>query len=198
MVIGITGSLGSGKTTVANMCRRLGAKVIDADRIAHNLMRPRSRVYRRIVDCFGKEILSGSRRRINRKRLAEIVFSNSRALKKLNAIMHPEILKIIRNRINKSSEGENLIIDAPLLIETGLERWVDSVVVVRADPEVKIRRLKKCGLTTDEIKKRLDVQLPEDNKLRQADFVIDNSGRRSQTEKQIKEIWNKIMKGRRK
>ncbi|MFH1338230.1 MAG: dephospho-CoA kinase [Candidatus Omnitrophota bacterium] len=197
MVIGITGNFGSGKTTVAGMFRRLGAEVIDADRIAHQLMQPPGKVYRRLVACFGKDILSGRKPRINRKKLARIVFNDKGALDKLNAIIHPGILKIIDSRIKGSAKSETLAVDAPLLIETGLQHKVDAVVVVKAKSDVRIRRLKKSGLTADEIKNRQNFQLPQVQKLGFADFIVDNSGRRSRTGKQVRDIWNKITGGMR-
>ncbi len=193
MVIGITGNLGAGKTTVADMFRRLGARIIDADRIAHTIMKPRSSAYKEIIAVFGRGILAGSY--INRSRLAEMVFSDKKKLKKLNKITHPRILRIIKSRIKKLSDNETLVIDAPLLIESGLKSRVDRLIVVECDPEIQMRRLKERGLTANQIRARLSFQLPQSEKARFADFVIDNRGRRSRTEKQVREIWNSIKRG---
>ena len=190
MVIGITGNFGVGKTTVANMFRRLGTKLIDADKIAHRIIRPHTPAYKRIIACFGKKVLVGIY--ISRKRLAQEAFSDKKKLKRLNKIMHPEILKLIKNRIRKSADNEILVIDAALLIESGLLPWVDRLVVVKSKPKIQIQRLKKSGLTTGQIRRRLSVQLPQDEKVRLADFVIDNSGRRIQTEKQVRDILRKV------
>lgn len=193
MVIGITGNFGAGKTTVARMFRRWGAETLDADRIARQIIKPRTSAYRQILACFGNKILSGDN--INRRRLAKIVFSDRKQLNRLNRITHPRILNIIKGRINKLSKNKILVIEAALLVESGLLPWVDRLVVVKARPECQMNRLKKNGRTVDEIKSRLNLQLLQDKKIGFADFVIDNSGSRRQTEKQAREIWNKIKTG---
>ncbi len=190
MVIGITGNLGVGKTTVANMFRRLGAEVIDADRIAHMIMKPRTSAYKEIIAVFGRRILVGSY--INRSKLAGIAFSDKKKLKKLNKITHPRILKIIKSSIKKLSDNKILAIDAPLLIESGLLSWVDRLIVVKCSLKIQMQRLKKSGLTANQIRARLSFQLPQGEKIRFADFVINNSGSRSQTEKQVRRILNRI------
>jgi dephospho-CoA kinase len=213
MVIGITGNFGVGKTTVTNMFRRLGARVIDADRIAHTIIRPKAAAYKQIIAYFGKKILLGSY--ISRKRLAREVFSGGEKLKRLNKIMHPKILRIIKERIKKISDREILVIDAALLIESGLSRtlaydqvvrkyrraqdllpWVDKLIVVKSEPKIQMQRLKRSGLTVRETERRLNTQLAQDKKIGLADFVIDNSGSRSQTQKQVRKIWNKIGGGK--
>jgi dephospho-CoA kinase len=193
MVIGITGNFGAGKTAVADVFRRLGARIIDADRIAHTIMKPRTPAYKEIVTVFGRRVLVGSY--ISRRRLAEMVFSDKKKLKKLNKITHPRILRMIKSRIKKLSDNEILVIDAPLLIESGLLPWVDRLIVVKCNLKIQMQRLKKSGLTANQIRTRLSFQLPQGEKIRFADFVIDNSSRRSRTEKQVREIWNRIKKG---
>lgn len=208
MIIGITGNLGVGKTTVTKMFRRLGAQVIDADRIAHTIIKPCTSAYKQIIAYFGKKILLGPY--ISRKRLAREVFSGREKLRRLNKITHPKILRIIKSRIKKLSDREILVIDAALLIESGLPRpfylgrdtarqkgrgllpWVDKLIVVKSEPKIQMQRLKRSGLTVREIERRLSAQLAQNKKIGLADFVIDNSGRRSQTEKQVRDIWNKI------
>lgn len=209
MVIGITGNFGVGKTTVSKMFHRLGARIIDADEIGHTIIQPGSVVYKQIIIAFGKGVLWGSY--ISRKRLAREVFFNKLKLKRLNKIMHPRILKIIRGIITEVSGRRVLIIDAALLIELGLSSrqllkqrglnpnwrggmlsWIDKLIVVKCEPKIQIRRLKKGGLTNDEVNRRLNVQLSQNDKIKLADFVIDNSGRKSQTQKQVRSIWNKI------
>ena len=210
MVIGITGNFGVGKTTVAGMFRRLGARIIDADPIAHKIIRPYTPAYRKIIACFGRGVLAGIY--ISRRRLARIAFLDKERLTKLNKIMHPEIIRIIKNRIRKFSINQIIVVDGALLIESGLPPrqllkqrsskkiwrrrilpWIDKLIVVKSEPNIQIQRLKKSGLTDDVIEKRLNVQLSQDKRIGFADFVIDNSGRRSQTQKQVKEIWDKII-----
>ena len=139
MVIGITGNFGCGKTTVAHMFRRLGAKLIDADKIAHAIIKPHSPTYRQIVACFGKRVLTGNY--ISRRRLAEIAFSDRKQLSKLNRITHPEIKKIIKRKIKNSPNNDILVVDAALLIESGILPWVDKLVVVKSKPKIQLSRL---------------------------------------------------------
>ncbi|MFH1578410.1 MAG: dephospho-CoA kinase [Candidatus Omnitrophota bacterium] len=192
MIVGVTGNFGAGKTTVACMFRELGAKLIDADKIAHQLIRSQSKIYKQILACFGRGILAPGNRFISRKKLAGIVFGSPRALKRLNAIMHPAIIRIIENRINKSHAGKILIIDAALLIETGFLSRVDKLVVVKSLSRIQMQRLITSGLTADQIKQRLLAQLPQSRKIVFADFVVNNSGTRAKTRKQVRDIWNKL------
>jgi dephospho-CoA kinase len=191
MVIGVTGNLGVGKTTVARMFRKLGAKVIDADRIAHMIIKPCTPAYRQVIASFGRGVLAGIH--ISREKLAGIVFSEEKKIKKLNKITHPKILKIIKNKIKELPDKRILVIDAPLLIESGLSSWVDRLVVVKSQPGIQKQRLKKCGFTTNEINRRLNVQLSQKTKIGLADFVIDNSGTRNETQKQVRDIWRRII-----
>lgn len=193
MVIGITGNFGAGKTTVARMFKHLGAAVIDADKIAHQLIQPQSKIYKQIVIGFGRDILAG--KRISRKRLARLVFSDTQALRKLNAILHPAIIKIIKKKIRQASRNEILVVDAALLIEAGLLSWVDRLIVVNIEPKVQKERLIKKGFSQEEIERRLSMQIPQKEKTRLADFVIDNNGTMSQTRKQVKGIFKRIQEG---
>ncbi|MCM8780746.1 MAG: dephospho-CoA kinase [Candidatus Omnitrophica bacterium] len=188
IVIGITGSFGSGKTTVAKMFKRLGAKIVDADRIAHQLIRPQTRIYRKIIDVFGDGIIA-KQRNIDRKKLAKIVFNDRNLLQRLNKIVHPEIIKSIKKEIKRIPKGV-IVLDAPLLIEAGLKSIVDKIIVVNINSKIQMQRLlKKTASERDDIIKRIRAQVPLSVKIRQADFVIDNSGKINQTEKQIKKIW---------
>ena len=190
MVIGITGNFGCGKTTVAHMFYRLGTKLIDADKIAHAIIKPNTPIYRQIIACFGKRVLAGDY--ISRGRLAEIAFSDKKKLSKLNRITHPKIKKIIKSKIKNSSKDDILVIDAALLIESGILPWVDKLVVVKSKPKIQLLRLKKGGLAYNDIKRRLGFQSAQDEKIRLADFIIDNSARMTATERQVRDVWRKI------
>lgn len=188
MIIGITGSFGSGKTTVAGMFAALGGRVIDADCIAHRLVRPGSLITSRIIEIFGPRI-TGKGGKIERKKLARIVFANKKLLRKLNRIIHPAVIAVIRKEIAKPKK-KNFIIDAPLLIEAGLEKQVDVLIVVRSNRSKQIQRLLKKGLyTKTEILKRFKSQMALSKKLRLADFVIDNNGSLANTRLQVKRIY---------
>lgn len=143
IIIGLTGSFGSGKSTVAKIFKSKGAKVIDADRIAHDCMRKGSPVYSKVVSFFGEGILNKIKE-INRPRLGDIVFKNNAHLKKLNNIVHPQVIRKIRNELRRIKKGV-IILDAPLLLEAGLVPAVDKIVVVKLDRDVQIKRLLKKG-----------------------------------------------------
>ena len=188
MIIGITGSFGSGKTTVAKMFARLGAYIIDADKVYHSLIRQREGCYKKIVKCFGKDVLDASCR-IDRKKLGKIVFKDRTKLKLLNSITHPEIVKEIK-RIARSKKSEFIIVDAPLLIESGFYKEVDRIILVANKKEDQVKRIREsAGLPAKETLKRIRMQMPFKKKLAFADFIIDNSGSRLSTLTQVKEIW---------
>lgn len=187
IVVGLTGSFGSGKTTVAKIFKLLGAQVINADSIAHRIIKPQTKVYKKIIHAFGKDIVNKDRT-INRDKLAKVVFNNKNLLERLNKIMHPQIIKIIKDKI-KSSKSKFIVIDAPLLIETGLHRAVDKLIVVKTDPEMQLKRIKdKFSFSPGEILKRIRYQIPLKEKIRLADFVIDNSETLDNTKKQVARI----------
>jgi len=188
MIIGITGSFGSGKTTVAKMFARLGAYAIDADEVYHSLIRRKEGCYKKIVKCFGKDVLDASGR-IDRKKLGKIVFKDRAKLKLLNSITHPEIVKEIK-RIARSKKSEFIIVDAPLLIESGFYKEVDRIILVanRKEDQVK-RKRESAGLPAKETLKRIRMQMSFKKKLAFADFIIDNSGSRLSTLTQVREIW---------
>ena len=190
MIIGITGSLGSGKTTVAKMFGRLGAYAIDADKIYHSLIKPRGECYKTIVRHFGRDIL-GKSGRIDRKKLSRVVFKDKSRLKFLNDITHPEIIKEIK-RIIKSKKEKVVIIDAPLLIESGFYKEVDKIILVANEKKEQIKRAREArGISAREALKRIRMQMPFNKKLAFADFIIDNSGSKTKTLTQVKEIWKK-------
>lgn len=187
LIIGLTGSFGSGKTTVAKMFKSFGAQVIDADEIAHRIIQPGSQIYKKIISVFGENILKKNKA-IDRDKLARIVFGNKNLLKKINRIMHPEIIRMIKQRI-KISQSKIIILDAPLLIEAGLKNLVDKLIVVKLDKRQQIERLlHKSPLKKPEILKRIKAQIPLQYKVRLADFVIDNSGRIKDTKRQAEQI----------
>jgi len=191
MIIGITGSFGSGKTTVARMFKSFGVEVIDVDKIAHRIIKPRSKIYKKIISAFGKDILKNNKT-IARHKLAQIVFNNKNLLKKINRIMHPEIIRMIKNRI-KTSRSKLIILDTPLLIEAGLKDRVHKLIVVKVDRRHQIQRLlNKTSLTRAEILGRIKAQIPLRDKVRLADFVIDNSGTIDDTKRQVKKIAGKL------
>jgi dephospho-CoA kinase len=184
LIVGLTGGFGTGKSTVAGMLRSSGARVIDADRLSHGLIKLRGQVYKDIIRLFGKGIC-GEKGIISRRKLGEIVFKDKSSLIKFNKIMHPAIISLMKLKIKEARERV-VVLDAPLLIETGLDRFVDKVVVVKASLDNQIRRAqKKSALTKAGIILRIKSQIPLKVKLRLADFVIDNNGTVENTRKQV-------------
>ncbi|MDD5428154.1 MAG: dephospho-CoA kinase [Candidatus Omnitrophica bacterium] len=189
MVIGITGSFGTGKTFVASIFRSLGAKVLDADKIAHEVIRKGTPEYRRIVKLFGKEILTG-KAEIDRKKLGKVVFSNAGLLRKLSAIVHPQVIKKIKRSVENARKDEVVVIDAPLLIEANLNRLVDKLVVVKCSKRRQIKRCQeKSRMQKKEISRVIKSQMPLKRKTAMADIVIDNSRTKAHTRKQVRKVW---------
>lgn len=191
-IIGITGAIGSGKSTVAAMLARRGAAVIDADAIGHEVLREDGQI-RRLTDAFGKEIL-GDGGEIDRAHLAARVFGNPDAVARLNAIMHPRIDEIVRQRIAsfKTQGKEVVVIDVPLLVETGGTSLADEVWVTEAPPETILRRLReRSGLSEAAVKARRDAQADSAAKRRRADLVIDTAVSLADLEAAVAALWER-------
>ena len=191
MRLGLTGSFGSGKSTVARFIRQEGIPVIDADEIAHRVTRKGSEGLRKIIKEFGEEYLT-AQGELDRKRLASVVFSSPQALKKLEAIVHPLVRQEELALLEKYKNEPLVVLCVPLLFEKGMDTYVDKVAVVIVDEEERYRRLnQRYGYTVEQIKERLNAQMPQEEKIRRADFVIDNSGSLAETQKQVKELIKK-------
>ena len=189
MIIGITGSFGTGKTFVASIFRELGAQVIDADRIAHKVIRKGRAEYKEIVKLFGRDILD-KRGRIDRGKLGDIVFSDAALLKKLGKIVHPPVITYIERAIRRAGPKDTVVIDAPLLIEAHLDKLVDKLVVVKCSKRRQVERCqKKFCMRRPEILRRIKSQMPLKRKMEMADLVIENSRTRSRTRKQVRKAW---------
>jgi len=198
IIVGLTGSVGTGKSTVTNFFRDLGAYIIDWDELARQVTRPHSKAWKEVVDYFGKGILNDDLT-INRRKLAEIVFSDKARLAKLNEIVHPKVFKEderITNRI-KSRDPDALVVkDIPLLLELTRPISVDKIIVVSASGRTQLRRLKQKGMSRDDALNRIRSQLPLQEKIKSADFVINNDCPLEETKRQVKEIYS-LLKGRR-
>jgi len=192
--VGVTGSFGSGKTTVTKMLASHGAKVLNADTITHQLLKRRGPCFTLIVRKFGKKILTKGR--INRRTLGRIVFEDTKKLKSLERIIHPYVVGEIKSQLRQLAQNQHchvVAVDVPLLFETGLDRLLDKVIVVKTKRTLQIQRLRKrTGLSRRDIMKRIEVQIPIRHKMRLADFVIDNSGSLSQTQSQVQRLWRNI------
>lgn len=190
MLLGLTGGIASGKSTVSAILKELGAVIIDADKIAHQSMKYGTRAWEMIVETFGQYIQNddGS---INRRRLAGLVFNDQQKRKELESITHPIIISEIKNIVNSFADNEVIVIDAPLLFEVGLDELVDCVWVIYTSRDIQLERLKKRdSLTTDEAESRIEAQLPLKEKCQMADFVIDNNGSIRELKQKIIKLWS--------
>jgi dephospho-CoA kinase len=197
IIVGLTGSVGTGKSTVANFFKELGAYIIDWDELARKVTRPHLKAWKEIVEYFGKSILNDDST-LNRQKLADIVFSHKEKVTKLNQIVHPEVFREderITNEI-KSLDPDALIIkDIPLLFELTRPIFVDKIVVVSASEQTQLRRLKEKGMSREDAQNRIKSQLPLEGKIKSADFVINNDGRLEETKRQVEEIYSLLRKG---
>ncbi|MBI4343385.1 MAG: dephospho-CoA kinase [Candidatus Omnitrophica bacterium] len=195
VVIGLTGGLGTGKTTVAKMFEELGATVLDADAMAHQVIEPRRLAWRRIVEGFGREILNEDET-VNRRRLGLLVFANEEKRKQLEGIVHPQVLRELKRqvaRLRRSRGVPAVVLDVPLLVEAGAQGLADAVVVVTAPQATQRERLrKKFGWTQDQLSRRIAAQLPLPAKVAVADFVIDNGDGVEATRTQVKQLWRRL------
>lgn len=188
-IIGLTGTFSSGKTTLAAILSGKGAKVIDADDIAHWLIDNDKSIKSALVKKFGESILE--RESINRVKLREIIFSKDKNIKWLNKITHPLIITEIENAI-KSAVNAVIVVDAPLLIETGFDKNMDMVVVIHSDSAKQIERAAKRGFTEKEAVRIINSQLTASEKIKKADFVIENNGTKGKIKKGAEELWIRI------
>ena len=196
-IIGLTGNIGSGKSTVAKTFEELGAKVIDADEIARAVVEPGKPALKELISEFGKEILNDDGT-LNRKYVADAVFNNEAKREKLNSIIHPRILGEINGYIDKyRDDGEEVvIIEAALLVEKrGLIKFIDQLIVVSVDRETQIERVRtRDNLDRDEIVSRIESQMNNEDKTRHADFIIDNTESIESTRNQVEKIWESLIK----
>lgn len=195
LVAGLTGGIASGKSTVARFFGKLGARVIDADELARKVVEPGTSGWHKVIETFGEAYIT-PHGELDRKRLAQLVFQDPQAKKRLEAVIHPRVLAL-REKITREILREDpqalIIFDVPLLIEAGLHRKVDRVIVVWIPRENQIQRLiERDKLTRQEAEKRLKSQMPLDEKLPFAHYVVDNSGSLEATEKQVKKICREL------
>jgi dephospho-CoA kinase len=197
IIVGVTGSVGTGKSTVTRFFRDLGACTIDWDELARKVTRPHSKAWKEIVEYFGKGILNDDLT-IKRQELADLVFSDKEKLAKLNQIVHPEVFQQDERMTNeiKSLDPDALIIkDIPLLFELTRPIYVDKIVVVSASEQTQLRRLEEKGMNRKDARSRIKSQLPLEKKIKSADFVINNDGPLEETKKQVEKIYSLLRKG---
>ncbi|MBA7667564.1 Dephospho-CoA kinase [subsurface metagenome] len=190
-VIGLTGGIGSGKSTVSGFLAELGAVIIDADKVGHEALKPDTEVWREVVAAFGRQILTldGD---INREKLGEIVFRNPESLSKLNQIMHPRMYDMVKAQLEgyrKQGVGV-VVLEAPLLIEANWTSLVDEVWVTVASESTVLRRLKeKFGLSEPESLARIHSQLTSEERVKHADVIINTDCALGELKAKVEELW---------
>jgi len=191
-LIGLTGGVGSGKSTVSGILQELGAFVIDADEGARAVVEPGTPGYRAVLEAFGPEVTTDGR--LDRARLAELVFNDRQALERLNSIVHPLVREWMAVRLAEAAERgvEVVVQDIPLLFENKLDGLFSSTVLVYLPAELQVERLVGRGMAEPDARARIANQLPIEEKRARATYVIDNSGTREATRAQTEKVWSEI------
>lgn len=194
--IGLTGGIGSGKSTVAKMFEEMGAVIIDADQISRDLMRPGSPVLAQVAETFGNQILTNDGHLI-RPELAKIVFSDSQAREKLNSIVHPAVRRHSAQLAEEAQAAPDfsgvIIEDIPLLAETGQAHRFDAVVVVEVEPDIRLQRLvQQRGMAEDDARARMATQASDERRREIATWVVDNSRSLDETRAQVEQIYSRL------
>ncbi len=195
MRIGLTGGIASGKSTVCDILRGKGCQVIDADKVAHELIRRGQSCYDPVIEKFGAAILDSSGE-IDRKKLGAIVFEDKIQLEKLSSILHPEVIRAILmnlSEIEKLNSNARSIVEASMMIESGFHKSFRRLILVICTPEQQIERvMTRNGLSREQANKRIALQLPLGEKTRFADYVVENSGTLKQTEEQVNQLFQNL------
>ena len=189
--IGLTGGIGSGKSTVSQFLAELGATIIDADKIGHEVLKPDTEAWREVVAAFGKQIVT-TNGTINRDKLGTIVFDNSEARARLNQIMHPRIYNVVKTRLEdcRRKGVAVVVLEAPLLLEAGWTSLVDEVWVTTAAEDTVLKRLReRTGLSESKSRARIRSQLPTEKRIKQADVVIDTDCNLDELKAKVKGLW---------
>lgn len=192
LLVGLTGGIGSGKSTVARMLQDRGAVVLDADGFARAAVVPGSPGLRSVVARFGLDILTAEGE-LDRPKLASIVFADPQALADLEAIVHPEVRRMIADGIQGNLDADRVVVLVnPLLIEMGTHRDCDVVVVVSVSPDTQIARSVARGMVEEDVRARIAAQLPLEERARTADVLIDNEGSFAELEREVDVLWRQL------
>jgi len=194
LLVGLTGGIGSGKTTFAALLAERGAQVIDADVLGHDALKPGRPSWNSIVDQFGDEILVPGSMTIDRKRLGEIVFADDQKRAALNAIVHPEIFRRMADAIDLLRNTDSIVvIDAALVFETGLADSCDVIIVVVSDKDVRAGRLSRSrGMTIDQITARMASQADPAQLVEKAEIVVNNDGYLEDLAREAERVWGEL------
>ncbi|HEX2266572.1 MAG TPA: dephospho-CoA kinase [Actinomycetota bacterium] len=193
LLVGLTGGMGAGKSTVARMLESRGAVVIDADVLARQALLPGTPGYTKVTELFGPDII-GPDGDIDRAALAKRVFSNDEARVALESITHPEVFRLLSESLEDYQDTDRIVVfDAPLIVEAGFQDACDAIVVVISPEEAQLARvMEERGMTEDAARARLRAQAPTAEKERVADFVIRNDGTIEELENAVDALWNEL------
>ena len=192
LLVGLTGGIGSGKSTVAGMLQERGAVILDADVFAREAVRAGTDGFAAVVRRFGDDIVATDGE-LDRRKLAAIVFADHNALSDLEAIVHPEVRRLIADGIQEHLDEERVVVLVnPLLIEMGTHRDCDVVVVVSASPDTQVARSVARGMAEDDVRARIDAQLPIDERAALADVLLDNEGALEELEAEVDVLWRDL------
>ncbi|MBI5846317.1 MAG: dephospho-CoA kinase [Deltaproteobacteria bacterium] len=197
MIVGVTGSIGTGKSTVSAMFAELGAHLIDYDRLARDVVEPGRPAYQAIAEAFGPTVVTPDRS-LDRTKIGDMVFASEALRQKLNAIVHPAVFEEdlrLTKEILQTDPGAIIIKEIPLLTQIGIDpkALVDKVVVVSASPEVQVLRVMGRGFSEDQARARVAAQVPVSETEKCGDFIIRNNGALEETRKQVEEVFRSLI-----
>ena len=198
LTIGLTGGIGSGKSAVADLLHQFGASIIDADRLGHEAYTPNSEAWRQVVAAFGEDILT-TEGEIDRRKLGAIVFADPDQLARLNGIMHPLMARMVEQRkAQLKASGETVaVVEAAVLFEAGWDSLVDEVWTTNASNDAVVERLRqRNGLSEEEAKKRINSQMPAEERNARSHVVVDNSADLAALERAVSDLWQNRVKGK--
>lgn len=191
MIVGLTGGIASGKSTVSNLFRKYGIEIVDADKVAKEVSEKKESI-EKISNIFGKDILD-SDGKIIREKLREKAFKNRELLQELNKIIHPQVMEYFKRKKEENSKDEILIFDIPLLYEAKMEYLCDKIIVVGVDVQKQIRRVVARDGSSEELAKKIIFnQMPLDEKIKKADIVIMNDGTLDELEEKVMKIYREL------
>ena len=194
-VIGLTGGIGSGKSTVSDMLRAKGAAIVYADQIGHEAYRPGTPVWQQVVDAFGRQVVGGDGQ-IDRRKLGQVVFSDPQACRRLDAITHPPMKRMMAERLEElRRQGTKVaVLEAAILIEAGWDELADEVWMTVVSPEVAAQRsMERSGLSREQAEARIAAQLSNEERLKHAQVVIDTNCTLEEVAQRVDELWDDLI-----
>jgi dephospho-CoA kinase len=196
LLVGLTGTMGSGKSTTASMLKKMGAFIIDADAICRDLVLPGRPAWKEITQSFGKEILQVDEQTLDRGKLAQIIFSDKEKKKQLETILHPKVIAEemkMAEKIFKDRPEAIVVVEAALLIESGNDQKMDKVIVVACDEEQSIQRaMKRSSLSLEEAISRIRNQMPQTEKIKHADYILRNNGNPDELKQKVQALYSEF------